>query len=198
MATQTLNTRFQLKRGLSEAWERNNQILAQGEPGWTLDTHILKIGDGVTPWKTLEAVQDSSEVLRIITSLREEVVALKQTSIPGITALIEAESKRAKEAEGLLSEGLSSTNDVVAKLTARVDENTQSIVAILDKDKGLLKQAADYTNQAIADLIAQSGHGVDGATIKIKDNKAYVAQVSTDVLEQGEMELILFAGSANI
>lgn len=56
MATQVLNTRFQLKRGLAEAWNRNNPVLAAGEPGWTLDTHILKIGDGVTAWKDLEPV----------------------------------------------------------------------------------------------------------------------------------------------
>ena len=56
MATEVLNTRFQLKRGLAEAWDRNNPILAAGEPGWTLDTHILKIGDGVTAWKDLEPV----------------------------------------------------------------------------------------------------------------------------------------------
>lgn len=56
MATQVLNTRFQLKRGMAEAWDRNNPILAAGEPGWTLDTHILKIGDGVTAWKDLEPV----------------------------------------------------------------------------------------------------------------------------------------------
>lgn len=56
MATQVLNTRFQFKRGLHEAWERNNLVLAPGEPGWTLDTHILKVGDGVTAWKDLEPI----------------------------------------------------------------------------------------------------------------------------------------------
>lgn len=56
MATQVLNTRFQFKRGLAEAWDRNNPVLAAGEPGWTLDTHILKIGDGVTAWKDLESI----------------------------------------------------------------------------------------------------------------------------------------------
>lgn len=54
MATQVLNTRFQFKRGLHEAWERNNPVLAPGEPGWTLDTHILKVGDGITTWIDLE------------------------------------------------------------------------------------------------------------------------------------------------
>ena len=56
MATQVLKTLFQLKRGLAEAWDRNNPILAPGEPGWTLDTHVLKIGDGVTAWKDLEPI----------------------------------------------------------------------------------------------------------------------------------------------
>ena len=60
MATQILNTRFQFKRGLHEAWERNNPILAPGEPGWTLDTHILKIGDGITAWKDLENIGDAN------------------------------------------------------------------------------------------------------------------------------------------
>lgn len=53
---QLVKTQFQFKRGLSEAWDRNNPILAAGEPGWTLDTHILKIGDGVTAWKELESI----------------------------------------------------------------------------------------------------------------------------------------------
>ncbi len=56
MATEVISTTFQLKRGLASAWERANPILAPGEPGWTLDTHILKIGDGVTPWNELGSV----------------------------------------------------------------------------------------------------------------------------------------------
>lgn len=54
MAEVVLNTIFQLKRGLLEAWERNNPILRQGEPGYVLDTGKLKIGDGSTAWKDLE------------------------------------------------------------------------------------------------------------------------------------------------
>lgn len=56
MAVQVLNARFQLKRGLHEAWERNNPVLAPGEPGWTSDTHILKVGDGITTWIDLEPI----------------------------------------------------------------------------------------------------------------------------------------------
>ena len=63
MATQLLISQIQFKRGLAEAWDRNNPILAAGEPGWTLDTHILKIGDGTTPWKKLEPInQEGIEI----------------------------------------------------------------------------------------------------------------------------------------
>ena len=56
MATTVINTIFQLKRGFAEAWDRVNPVLEAGEPGWTLDTHILKIGDGSTAWKNLTAI----------------------------------------------------------------------------------------------------------------------------------------------
>lgn len=58
MATQTLVTIFKFKRGLAEAWERNNPILEAGEPGWTLDTKVLKIGDGKTRWNDLEPINE--------------------------------------------------------------------------------------------------------------------------------------------
>lgn len=58
MATQTIKTTFQFKRGNADAWEKSNPILAPGEPGWTLDTHVFKIGDGVTPWNDLEAIKE--------------------------------------------------------------------------------------------------------------------------------------------
>ena len=56
MATQTISTTLQFKRGLASAWERLNPILSKGEPGWTLDTHVLKIGDGITPWNDLISI----------------------------------------------------------------------------------------------------------------------------------------------
>ena len=58
MATEVVNTTFQFKRGLASAWDRLNPILAAGEPGWTLDTHILKVGDGIKTWKELKPVND--------------------------------------------------------------------------------------------------------------------------------------------
>ena len=51
-----LKTTFQLRRGYEAAWEKNNPILATGEPGWATDTYVLKIGDGIHPWSELPAL----------------------------------------------------------------------------------------------------------------------------------------------
>lgn len=60
---QVIKATFQLRRGLLEAWERNNPILAKGEPGFVLDKNALKIGDGVTPWKELDYIGLNQEDL---------------------------------------------------------------------------------------------------------------------------------------
>ena len=51
---------------------------------------------------------------------------------------------------------------------------------------GAIATAKDYTDEKIAEI-----HTVDNDTIKLNNNKAYVAKVSTDVLVQGEQELVL-------
>lgn len=53
MAGIVINTVFKLKRGLAEAWVRNNPLLQAGEPGYELDTNKLKFGDGKTLWNDL-------------------------------------------------------------------------------------------------------------------------------------------------
>lgn len=45
---------IQLRRGSSSEWTLANPILAEGELGLELDTNLYKIGDGVTPWNTLD------------------------------------------------------------------------------------------------------------------------------------------------
>lgn len=94
MATEVIRTTFQLKRGLASAWERVNPILAPGEPGWTLDTHILKIGDGVTPWNELQSLSSveitETDLQKIIEEYLEEnpvqVTTDAGLSTPGLPA----------------------------------------------------------------------------------------------------------------
>lgn len=46
--------KIKFRRDTASAWTEQNPTLAQGEPGFEHDTGLLKIGDGVTPWNTLD------------------------------------------------------------------------------------------------------------------------------------------------
>ena len=50
---EVIKTMFQFRRGNASVWEKNNPILQRGEPGFEIDTHLLKIGDGETAWNEL-------------------------------------------------------------------------------------------------------------------------------------------------
>ena len=47
---------IQVRRDNKINWETVNPVLAPGEPGYSLDTHELKIGDGGTPWVGLPTI----------------------------------------------------------------------------------------------------------------------------------------------
>lgn len=46
--------RIQVRKGAAAAWTTANPILALGEPGLETDTNLLKFGDGVSDWNTLQ------------------------------------------------------------------------------------------------------------------------------------------------
>jgi hypothetical protein len=46
-------TRIRLRRAWSADWDRINPVLTAGEPGYDRTLNMLKIGDGVTPWREL-------------------------------------------------------------------------------------------------------------------------------------------------
>jgi len=45
--------RIQLRRDTASKWTINNPVLLLGEPGIEIDTHKIKIGDGVLSWNSL-------------------------------------------------------------------------------------------------------------------------------------------------
>lgn len=47
------NIQFQLRRGSTAEWVSVDPVLASGEPGFEIDTGLLKIGDGITSWTSL-------------------------------------------------------------------------------------------------------------------------------------------------
>lgn len=59
MAEKTIKTIFILKHGTQFQFESNHIVLRDGEPSYTTDTHIFKIGDGKTVWENLPAISSS-------------------------------------------------------------------------------------------------------------------------------------------
>ena len=53
---------YQLRRGYSSTWTKNNPLLLAGEPGYELDTHKVKIGDGTSYWKDLPYIGEHNIV----------------------------------------------------------------------------------------------------------------------------------------
>lgn len=57
MIEEIIKTTFQFRRGRGAAWERNNPILLEGEPGYDIDARRFKVGDGISHWNELEYSQ---------------------------------------------------------------------------------------------------------------------------------------------
>ena len=97
MAEVVVRTVFQFKRGLAEAWARNNPLLQAAEPGYELDTGKLKFGDGKSKWNDLpyfsEGGFSEDEVKAIVdkylkayeATLREQTEAIVKETLEGQT-----------------------------------------------------------------------------------------------------------------
>lgn len=82
MAT-IVKTTFQLRRGLLATWEKNNPILAAGEPGYVTDKNLLKIGDGTTHWNDLEFLGGNSEIQNLLVDENSVIIIEDKISLKG-------------------------------------------------------------------------------------------------------------------
>ena len=85
-----------------------------------------------------------------------------------------------------------------------IQANADAIAAINNETTGILTVAKKYTDDQINALPAATAEALglvkyDDSTIKMNESKQlYVAKVSTDILEQGKLELVLNGGSATV
>jgi hypothetical protein len=81
--------RIQIRRDTSDKWFVNNPILLEGEFGYETDTTYMKIGDGTTPWNSLDywnpggtgGTGGTGGVPEFITVQKNGVTVLSTTSI---------------------------------------------------------------------------------------------------------------------
>lgn len=62
---------IKFKRGRSTTWREKNLLLKDGEPGFELDTHKLKIGDGKTLWNDLPYIGGESGTIDLPDNVME-------------------------------------------------------------------------------------------------------------------------------
>jgi hypothetical protein len=53
-------TKIQLRRDTAENWAATNPVLSQGEAGYDLTNNILKVGNGLTQWNSLQGITGSN------------------------------------------------------------------------------------------------------------------------------------------
>lgn len=139
-------------------------------------------------WK--EAIRDGDEK-NVIDTLKEiqEYIESDESGASAMAASIKANSDAIAAIYNVAEDGTKS-GTLVTEI-ARVDS---AIAAINNASTGILANAKAHTDASIAALLVKD---VDNKTIKLNEGKAYVAEVSTDVLAQGEKELIFSAGNAS-
>jgi len=49
-----METRIQIRRDTASHWTHNNPVLALGEMGFDTTNRQIRVGDGTTPWNSLE------------------------------------------------------------------------------------------------------------------------------------------------
>lgn len=131
-----ITTTFQVKRANKETWTRINPILAPGEPGCELDTHLLKMGDGVTDWQNLPYVgfyngptvdTDLSEYLKTADLAAHLAPYIKNTQIANTTILGLVKSSNEENKIKVLEDGTMEVNKLnINKLV----QNSEDILVL--------------------------------------------------------------------
>lgn len=127
MAEILLSTTFQLRRGYSDVWARNNPILRAGEPGFELDTYKLKIGNGTSAWNDLAYFEGS---YNLSTDGKSIIFSEDELKLVGFAEALEGQIPR-KNASGSLEWFTPAKEEDIAPL----EEALSKVSAITEKIK---------------------------------------------------------------
>jgi hypothetical protein len=77
-------TRIQLRRDTSANWYSTNPVLSLGEPGVEIDTHNMKVGDGVTAWTNLAYTAKDGGLTHVFVSVDDYYSQTPRISEDGV------------------------------------------------------------------------------------------------------------------
>ena len=173
--TQTI----QFKRGTQEQWDTLNPILSVGEPGFAIDSGVLKIGDGVTKYNSLPAISISEEFLTYINPIVENIYNLQviANNIPSIytnALYIEEIKKLAQKIDDFFEIDLSQEqlDTIVAAVVAEIGtvsfddiNNLSPKTTVANNDKFVIIDSADGNTAkyvTFANIPSSGGMSVHG------------------------------------
>lgn len=113
---------IKLRRGTAAQWSAANPVLALGEPGFDTTNRILKVGDGVTAWASLQSVGGSG-----------------QASTPtwgGITGTLSAQTDLASALNGKAASSHNHSAAEITGLSAAVAAATPQSIYVQQSDPG--------------------------------------------------------------
>ena len=153
-------------------------------------------------WK--EAIRDGDEK-NVIDTLKEiqEYIESDESGASAMAGSIKANENAIKDIYAVAEDG-SKSGVLVTEITrveGKADANAQSIAAINNETSGILATAKKYTDDQIAGIPAATAAAlglvkVDDVTIQANNGVISVKKITTDMIENGEQELILNGGSA--
>jgi hypothetical protein len=194
--------RFQLRRDTAANWTSANTVLELGEPGFETDTQKLKVGDGVTPWASLDysIIREFSELLNPPTTLLGYGIEDAATSTQG--ALADTAIQPGDELSGVFTgdvsgsvfaddstvmvDGVSATLNLANNTTTDLTEGTNLYFTDAKADARITAASitdlsdADQTVQTTDDVTFNSVTG-NVITSQIDSADSSAIEIQTDV-----------------
>jgi hypothetical protein len=172
-------TKIQFRRGTAAAWASVNPILGDGEPGFTIDSRVLKIGDGTTAWADLTASADPD----LIDQITDAVAAANQA----------ADRAEAASGGGGGGGGAGTVTSVLGKSPDGSGLVTFTLDDVPDGSAGLKMTPAERAAVAafpaqIAARVRASGAGVNGRYLGV-----LTANPDTATLQTGDWWILVSA-----
>jgi hypothetical protein len=145
--------RLQIRRDTDLNWRNNNPILSLGEPGYSTDTKILKIGDGQTVWNMLDYFipQNTDDVIEGSENLYFSESRALSSALSTIQSASAYSVEKAQEySDSLTTDNISEESNLYFTQERALSANES---VILSASAAAVSSANSYTDSEISLII---------------------------------------------
>ena len=96
-----VNDLITFRKGTSSAWTSANPVLSSGEPGFDVSNNVFKIGDGSSPWLSLNGINENiSAGTGISVSFSSGIYTINSTVVGGGSNVVNYSDNRLLTSDG--------------------------------------------------------------------------------------------------